>query len=148
VKRSALKPGPPLARRTPLRRGQPPQAKAALVARSSLDRGGSKPARAASVKPVSSKRRSENATRRAVLVAAWGPNPECVGGPILAHIPGHPRCTLDATDPHEVLTRARGGSITEIANIIPLCRPCHDWVTTHPAAALEAGLMASQYRPG
>jgi len=32
-------------------------------------------------------------------------------------------------DAHELLSRARGGSITDLANIVLLCRSCHDDVT-------------------
>lgn len=40
------------------------------------------------------------------------------------------RCRMRrATDPHEVLSRARGGSIVDPANIKILCRECHDLVT-------------------
>lgn len=42
-------------------------------------------------------------------------------------------------DAHELLSRARGGSITDLANIALLCRPCHTWVTENPALAEAAG---------
>jgi len=47
-----------------------------------------------------------------------------------------------AVDPHEILPRGRGGSITDPGNVIPLCRPCHTWVTTNPAEAEARGLSA------
>lgn len=55
----------------------------------------------------------------------------------------HPRgCPNEAVDPHEIKSRARGGSITDPANIALLCRPCHRWVTEHPLEAAEIGLSA------
>lgn len=48
---------------------------------------------------------------------------------------GDPLCqrcsSAYATDPHELLPRGRGGSITDPENIALLCRPCHDGVTFH-----------------
>lgn len=59
------------------------------------------------------------------------------------------RCwSAPAVDVHELLSRGRGGSITERENVVPLCRPCHDWITTHPAAAQHDGWLLSQYRGG
>ena len=51
------------------------------------------------------------------------------------------RCGERADDAHEILSRARGGSITDRANIVPLCRKDHDWVTTHPIEAHAEGLL-------
>ena len=56
---------------------------------------------------------------------------------------GHPlcvRCGRLADDLHEVLSRARGGSIADPENCRPLCRPCHTWVTEHPVEAKSEGL--------
>lgn len=50
-----------------------------------------------------------------------------------------------ATEVHERLSRARGGSITDEANCVPLCHDCHHEVTTNPAAAEAAGWSLSQY---
>lgn len=51
------------------------------------------------------------------------------------------RCGAGADDLHEVLSRARGGSISDPANCVPLCRECHDWVTTHPRLATGEGWL-------
>ena len=55
-----------------------------------------------------------------------------------AQLPG---CSLHATDVHELKTRARGGSITDLSNCIALCRGCHSWITEHPAWATNHGFM-------
>lgn len=38
-------------------------------------------------------------------------------------------CWYAASDTHEIRTRARGGSITDKANCVALCRPCHQRIT-------------------
>lgn len=52
------------------------------------------------------------------------------------------RCkSAQATEVHEVLTRARGGSILDKDNCVALCHACHAWITTHPKEAHEEGFM-------
>ena len=52
------------------------------------------------------------------------------------------RCkSAQATEVHEVLTRARGGSILDKDNCVPLCHSCHSWVTLNPKEAAAEGLM-------
>ncbi len=55
-------------------------------------------------------------------------------------------CTLNATEVHEVLSRARGGSILDEENCLILCHTCHAWVTTHPRLATMAGLLQSRWQ--
>ena len=50
------------------------------------------------------------------------------------------RCGKRADDAHEVVSRARGGSIVDRENIVPLCREDHRWVTEHPLEAEREGL--------
>jgi 5-methylcytosine-specific restriction endonuclease McrA len=50
------------------------------------------------------------------------------------------RCGGRADDLHEVLSRARGGSPADPANMVPLCRPCHAYITEHPVQAEAEGL--------
>lgn len=45
-----------------------------------------------------------------------------------------------ATDVHELKRRSQGGSILDRKNLITICRPCHNWVTTHPHEAEMLGL--------
>ncbi len=46
-----------------------------------------------------------------------------------------------AVDAHELLMRSQGGSITDAANIVPLCRACHDWIHAHPRLAYMQGWL-------
>lgn len=54
-------------------------------------------------------------------------------------------CTWKSAEVHELLSRARGGSITEDANVSALCHTCHAWVTTEPRLATMAGLQRSRW---
>lgn len=56
------------------------------------------------------------------------------------------RCgTNPSTEIHEVVTRARGGSILDPANCRALCRRCHAFITEHPKQAHEEGFMAHSW---
>ena len=48
-------------------------------------------------------------------------------------------------DFHEVMTRARGGSITDPSNILMVCRRHHDWITAHPVESAEVGLVRNSW---
>lgn len=68
--------------------------------------------------------------RRRLVEALLAEFPTCQAG--LAGL-----CRGRAVDVHERLSRARGGNILDPAqaHMITVCRPCHDWITTHPTAA-------------
>lgn len=109
----------PLIRRTPMERGT------ADLKRSPL-------------KPVSPMRRQENRERRALVVRLWPDGrPQCVV----------PWCPRPADDLHEPLTRARGGSITDPDNAVPVCRPCHDWIGAEPVWAYQLDLLVPSWDP-
>lgn len=91
-----------------------------------MDRGTVVPMRRSKLRPVSGGRRAENRQRRAMVAELYPERPQC----------GRPECPRLADDLHEPLTRARGGSIIDKANQIPLCRPCHDEVTFRPESEL------------
>ena len=87
------------------------------------------------------KRQREQRQRRALLrrlVETRGP--WCEAGLL--------GCRGLADDAHEVLTRARGGSIVDPSNIKLLCRPCHDWVGAHPDEAERLGLLRHSWDRG
>ena len=65
---------------------------------------------------------------------------------LLAERPICQRCTNERSqDIHELKSRARGGSITDIENLVALCRNCHRWVTENPKKALEQGWLKSSW---
>jgi hypothetical protein len=85
------------------------------------------------IRPVSKKRAAKNRERRAMRNRRWpaGERPRCA----------RPGCPRLADDLHEILTRARGGSITDEANTVPLCRQDNDELTLEPAWGYELGLL-------
>ncbi len=107
-------------RRTPM-----PQRKTPLVAKTPLK--AHKP-----INPVSKKRQRENRQRTAVLRPMREAQQWC-------SVCGATGVGLDA---HEVRSRARGGSITDPANIRLVCRRCHHKITTEPAWAEQEGWAA------
>jgi hypothetical protein len=95
------------------------------------------------MRAVSKKRARENYLRKKNMLARYGKFPRCFGCQPLAELGIETGCDGLATDAHEILSRARGGSITDPENILPLGRLCHDYVSTHPREAEAAGLSRS-----
>jgi hypothetical protein len=78
-----------------------------------------------------------------VILETFGRYPRCAGCQPLRALGIVTGCDGHATDAHEILSRARGGSITDPDNILPLGRLCHSFVTQNPAIAERAGLSRS-----
>jgi hypothetical protein len=57
-------------------------------------------------------------------------------------------CAAETTDGHEILTRARGGSISDAANVLLLCRSHHEMVTVNPAWADGHGWTVASWAGG
>jgi len=99
------------------------------------------PAPRAPIKPVSAKRARENRTRAQMADRLW---PDRREGTVMCGC-GRAECHRPADDLHEPLSRARGGSITDEANAVPLSRFCHDEITFSPESELgwayEIGLL-------
>jgi 5-methylcytosine-specific restriction endonuclease McrA len=65
---------------------------------------------------------------------------------ILEEFPMCQRCQAKAaTEVHEVLSRARGGSILDPSNCRALCHQCHFWITTNPAEAQASGWLKNSW---
>jgi 5-methylcytosine-specific restriction protein A len=65
---------------------------------------------------------------------------------ILEERPVCERChAARSEDVHELLSRARGGSILDESNLAALCRKCHSWITTHPTEATAEGWLRSRW---
>jgi len=96
------------------------------------------------LKPQSAKRRNLMTQRREVVQFVMDRDMyKCQ-----AQLPGV--CSFTATDVHELMTRARGGSIVDPENCIALCRSCHTWITDDASGwAQEFGyLIHSWAGPG
>jgi 5-methylcytosine-specific restriction endonuclease McrA len=84
------------------------------------------PPRRTPLRQFSAKRRQDNQQRAAVTAVLKARQVATVG---YVHCE---RCQQPRpVDTHELLSRARGGSITDPANLALLCRRCHDAVTFH-----------------
>lgn len=102
-------------------------------------------ARSKRIKPVSDRRRQQNLERREALHAAYGTHPRCtLCGPLEA-AGIRTGCNGWADDGDEVKRRSRGGSITDPANVRPVGRRCHEWVTRNVARAAELGLTLQSW---
>jgi hypothetical protein len=87
---------------------------------------------------VSKKRSKLNVERREFVREFLEENPLCQ-----AQI--EDVCRLVAVDVHEILTRARGGSIVDPDNCLALCRACHRFITDNPAFSNEQGFTVSSW---
>ena len=92
----------------------------------------------AQISPVSKRRARENRQRTAMADERW---PDRREGTVMCTVPG---CG-PADDLHEVLTRARGGSITDPENTVPLCRQHNHDLAQKPESELgwayDCGLL-------
>jgi hypothetical protein len=120
-----VKRGGPLKRYTELKPGKPLERTAPLKAAGNLDRF-------TPLRKQSTKRQRENRQRRQMLKDKYGTSP------VVCEVPW---CKNVANDPHEPLTRARGGSITDPDNVRAVCRSCHDEIGKEPAWAYELGFL-------
>lgn len=101
-----------------------------------------KPMKRSSIRPVSSKRHAENRERRKVMAEMFGPREswKCsVSGTML--VVGLMGPCYGPVNGHEILTRGRGGSITDPSNIILLCDRHNEWASSHPDDAHRLGLV-------
>ena len=82
------------------------------------------------MRAVSRKRAAELRKRRRIIERMKA------DGPVLCQ-----RCGQRADDLHELRSRARGGSVSDPENCVPVCRTCHDWIGTHSIQATAEGWM-------
>lgn len=144
-----------------MKRSGPPQRTVGLKRtggpkRSAMSRVAAPLKRAATVAPVSAKRKAENLERRQVVAMLRTQTRTCQANALLGaalrrmtsdagrapYLEGLKACYLYGPFVgHEPQKRSRRGSIVDPANIIICCSPCNDWVERWPAAATEAGLL-------
>ena len=85
-------------------------------------------------KPVSDRRRGENAERARLLLQRFGPKDHWSCGY------GAPAFCFGPVNGHEILKRSRGGSILDMDNVVLLCDYHNGWCEDHPLLAHEMGL--------
>lgn len=124
-----------------MKRGKPLKRNTPLKATQGLKRTGR-------LNPMSKKRKREQAERRKVIEEILKTRLLCEATQRIWKADYDHRCQREPHDIHEPLTRARGGSITDPANMIVVCRACHDWIHRNPKLATEVGLLRSAYNTG
>ena len=101
-----------------------------------------KPMKRSQIKPMSSRRHAENRERRRVMADVFGPRETwacSVAGTMLAA--GLMGPCYGPINGHEILTRGRGGSITDPSNILLLCDRHNEWCSSHSDDAHRLGLL-------
>lgn len=121
-------------KRTPMPPRTKPLARGKGFARTGSLTPVTRPQQRTPVKPVSKKRAAENRLRRAMVTRLYPERPRCACG-----------CGRLADDLHEILSRARGGSICDPANCVPLARYCHDKATSEDPRFYAAGLVVHSW---
>lgn len=110
----------------------PPRTKP-MVRRTGLNPGTTR------IKPRSTKTTRQYVERRALVA-------DLFAEPTVCQVPW---CTSTATDPHEPLTRTRGGSIVDRDNVRLICRIHHSEIhDTEPGWAYELGFLAHSWDRG
>lgn len=84
--------------------------------------------------------------RRALVARLLKERPWCEACEMLDR-PGV-KIAMRSQDVHELLPRSAGGSLTDPANLVCLCRGCHMYLHAHPKRAMELGLKKSRYNKG
>lgn len=107
-------------------RGKPLQRRTPLTSTTGLQPGTSRLTRGGPLAAKSAKRQADDRVRARVVAALRRAQRVTVGYEHCQRCGARGRC-----DAHELLSRARGGSITDPGNIALLCRGCHDLVTFH-----------------
>ena len=87
---------------------------------------------------VSKARAALNVKRRAFVRDILEERPQCEAQ--IPHV-----CSNHATDVHEIMTRARGGSILDEDNCLCLCRRCHSFITENPSFSQEHGFTVHSW---
>jgi hypothetical protein len=89
------------------------------------------------VRRVSKKRARLNPLRRSLVREVLEEQPICE-----ARLKD---CTGWSKEVHEILTRARGGSILDRENVVALCHGCHHFITINPTWSHQNGWMLSSW---
>lgn len=67
---------------------------------------------------------------------------------LLERFPWCARCYWErSVDLHELKNRSQGGDILDPAEIVTVCRTCHQWITENPAKAHETGWTFWSFEP-
>lgn len=87
------------------------------------------------LRPISSKRQAIQTERAVLRIRMLVAHPVCQVQD----------CRKESAHVHEVLTRARGGSILDESNCRAVCASCHRRIHDNPKWATEQRLLITQY---
>ena len=87
------------------------------------------------INPIGKKRQSQNVKRKAAMLEKFGPQDEWK-----CEMRGRYLACFGSVHGHELLKRSRGGSITDMDNVVLLCSTHNSWVEDYPELAHELGL--------
>lgn len=89
----------------------------------------------------SPKKEREYVERRKFVSRVLREKPWCEACPVFAkHDALVTYVRQPATDVHELIRRSQGGSILDEANILAVCRKCHNRIGAYPQLAFDLGL--------
>lgn len=87
------------------------------------------------IRRYSKKRQKENRTYSTLRKQFLEANPECEARLKM--------CIREATDIHHMCGRV-GDNLLDTETWLPVCRPCHLWIESHPEQAKQLGLSESR----
>ena len=90
------------------------------------------------LKKVSKRRAVEGKIYRAKRGAYLAAHPFCEAGAIF--MGSFTKCKIFACDVHHRAGRLAGNYLDE-STWLPVCRPCHDYIHSHPKQARQLGLL-------
>ena len=89
----------------------------------------------------SKKKEAEYKLRRPLVARLLEERPMCEACPVFAE---HDELVVYSRnrgqDVHELVRRSQGGSILDEANLMVVCRPCHQRIGNYPQLAFDLGL--------
>lgn len=95
----------------------------------------------------SKKRQDMYVDRRSIVKDMLSSNPVCEACRLWTAFDLHSGAAVSPVftsrrtkDVHELVNRSQGGSILDMRNLFPVCRPCHNRITTEPKDAELLGL--------
>lgn len=89
----------------------------------------------------SKKKEEEYKLRRPLVARLLSEKPWCEACPIFAAHDGKVTYVRrPSVDIHEKVRRSQGGSILDEANLLAVCRECHQRIGNYPALAIDLGL--------
>lgn len=99
------------------------------------------------IRPRSKKMEAKYIDRRVFVAKILSERPYCEACPKFAAYDGLKTYhRMASKDVHEIVRRSQGGSILDEANVLAVCRKCHDRIGREPRLAIELGLAKKSWQ--